>query len=78
MRVELRLFATLRDSLPPENRGVERLELTEDSTVDDVINQLQLPRDQIAVIMINGKKVALDTVLKDNDRLGIFPPVGGG
>lgn len=78
MEVELRLFATLRDRLPKENRGVDKVQLPEGSTVNDLIDRLQISQAEAAVIMVNGKKTSPDTSLTDGDRLSIFPPIGGG
>jgi molybdopterin converting factor small subunit len=46
--------------------------------VRDLVQQLGIPETKAKLIFINSFKVTLDSVLKDGDRLGIFPPVGGG
>lgn len=46
--------------------------------VMDLVTQLAIPEEDVKLIFINGKKEALSYVLQDNDRVGIFPPVGGG
>ena len=35
------------------------------------------PKD-VAILLINGIDGKLDSKLKENDRLSLFPPVGGG
>ena len=30
------------------------------------------------LVFINGRRATLNTILKDGDRLGVFPPIGGG
>lgn len=74
MQIKIRLFATLRT-----NRGKELvLDLVEDSTVIDVIEELKIDRDEVAILLINGRDGQLDTPLKNEDVVSIFPPVGGG
>ncbi|KAB3532514.1 MoaD/ThiS family protein [Alkaliphilus serpentinus] len=74
MKIEVRLFATLR-----ENRGkVLTMEFEEGSTAKEVITQLNIPIEEAAILLINGKHEALDYQLIDHDVVSIFPPVGGG
>ncbi|MGI6226252.1 MAG: MoaD/ThiS family protein [Peptococcales bacterium] len=78
MQIEVRLFATLRDLFPPEKRGIDILQLEEGSTISDLINYIKIPQDTPLIIMVNGIRKLDDVELKDGDRIGIFPPVGGG
>ncbi|MEA1968828.1 MAG: MoaD/ThiS family protein [Thermodesulfobacteriota bacterium] len=48
------------------------------TTIDSLIAELGLPEEQVKLIFINGKKEEPGYVLKHNDRVSIFPPVGGG
>ena len=73
--IDLRLFATLQKFVP-ENAGV--FPITPGSTVRDVLEQINAPVEKAKLIFVNGLKKDLDTVLKDGDRVGVFPPVGGG
>lgn len=47
-------------------------------TAGELAVHLKLPANQVKLIFINGRKCPPDTVLKETDRIGIFPPVGGG
>ena len=74
MKLNVKLFASLR-----EGRFDERdLEFSEGSSVRDVAKTAGIPEGEIAVIFINARHAELETVLRDGDRLSIFPPVGGG
>ena len=74
MRIEVRLFATLR-----EGRGkVLQKDLAPGSSVETIADSLNIPREEIAILLINGRDGALKTVLQDGDIVSIFPPVGGG
>ena len=48
------------------------------TTVDDVVADLQLPRQHFGIILINGSHAAGDTVLLAGDRLVLMPVVDGG
>ncbi|MCC5912265.1 MAG: MoaD/ThiS family protein [Clostridiaceae bacterium] len=74
MQVKVKLFATFRT-----NREKEMMmDLTQGSTPKDVIEHLNIPAEEVAIILINGIHQKLDTPLKDDDTLALFPPVGGG
>lgn len=74
MQIKVKLFATLR-----EGRGKEiLLELEEGQRSQDIIDKLQIPIEDVAILLINGRDGQLDTKLVDSDVLSIFPPVGGG
>jgi molybdopterin converting factor small subunit len=46
--------------------------------VGELTDQLKMPRDTVKLIFINGVRGSLSTPLHDGDRVGLFPPVGGG
>ena len=75
----MRLFTALRECLPPGSvDGVYSYEPEGKETIKDLANRLNLPFPQLHLIMINGEQGSLDTEIKDGDRIGFFPPVGGG
>ena len=74
MQIKVRLFATLRN-----NREKEMLmDLAQNSTPKDIIEGLNIPQKEAAIILVNGRGAKFDTILEDNDIVSIFPPVGGG
>lgn len=79
MRVEVRLFATLRKYLPTKEIGEPSfVELDGQAKVSDLLARLGIPPGEAFVVMVNGRRQDLGWTLKDGDRIGIFPPVGGG
>ena len=75
MPIELRCYATLAP-LAPANAIAFPLEPGE--TVGGLIDRLAIPRDEVKIVFVNGLATELDRELADGDRVGIFPPVGGG
>jgi molybdopterin converting factor small subunit len=73
--IEIRLYATLQKFLPD---SADQYAISPGLTVESLINELKVPKDQAKLIFINGARSDFGYVLKGGDRLGIFPPVGGG
>ncbi len=79
IQLEVRLFANLRDYHPEIGRGDSlHIKLDDHARMSDLIAQLKVPRKEISMMMVNGKHVKEDHPLKDGDRVGIFPLIGGG
>jgi thiamine biosynthesis protein ThiS len=77
--IEVRLFAYLRELFPSENRGVKKLEIPANFTIDNLLDEVGVKEKEIMIVMVNGlRKQNHNEKLKDGDRIGIFPPVGGG
>ncbi|MFO8112947.1 MAG: MoaD/ThiS family protein [Desulfosalsimonadaceae bacterium] len=79
MKIELYLYATLAKYLP-ENTGPRSatLDVDENARIRDVVDRLRIPEKSIKLVFVNGVHGQMDTVVNDGDRVGLFPPVGGG
>lgn len=75
IKIELKLFATITRYLPD---SPDMFCVKEGTTIMGVVTQLAIPESEVKLTFVNGKQRPLDHVLEDGDRLGIFPPVGGG
>ena len=53
-------------------------ELTEKSTVADLLAYLNLAKKDAVIVFINGRTRSPDHELAAGDHAGIFPPIGGG
>jgi len=73
--IQIKLFATLQRFMPAsaENYAIET-----GTTIRTLLQQLNLPENKAKLIFIDGVKAELTTVLEGGERIGIFPPVGGG
>ena len=80
MKIQLKLFASLTRFLPnPKDAGFSNLvEIEEGTTIEELLDHLKIPREQPKIIFLNGIHAEGTTVLKEGDRLGIFPPLAGG
>ena len=77
--VHVRLFATLRRHYPDLGIGEAMpVELPDGATVGQLIEHLRLPAGEVKVIFVNGIVRGEEHSLSDGDKVGVFPPVGGG
>lgn len=75
IKIDLNLFATLSRYLP---ENAERYEVMENITIEALILDLKIPLELVKLIFINGKRQEISYQIKEGDRVGLFPPIGGG
>ncbi|HUH66445.1 MAG TPA: MoaD/ThiS family protein [Syntrophales bacterium] len=80
MKVELILFASLARFAPVKagSHGNHVLDIDEGTTVMELIKSQRIPVEKIRMIFLNGLHATGEEVLKNGDRVGVFPPVAGG
>jgi molybdopterin converting factor small subunit len=73
--IQIKLFAGLQKFMPAsaENYAIEA-----GITVGSLLQQLDIPQDMIKIVFIDNVHAELTSILKGGERVGIFPPVGGG
>lgn len=74
INVEIRLFATFRE----DREKKYFFELPEKTNILDILNKLNIDREEASLILLNGIDGDVDRELKNGDVLSLFPPVGGG
>ena len=72
--IEVRLFATLRQG----RQKVYQVEADSVSTVQDIMDAVDVPRSEVNIMLINGFHQKPETEVKDGDIVSLFPAVGGG
>jgi molybdopterin synthase sulfur carrier subunit len=75
IKINLKLFVTLTKYLPEDS---ECFALSENTSVEKLISDLGIEDGIVKLIFVNGKKQDGKYLLKNSDRVGLFPPVGGG
>ncbi len=73
--VTLKLYATLHVFLPSAG---EEVPIAAGTTVGDLLRRIGVPEEKAQLVFVDGIKGALSTPLQGGERVGIFPPVGGG
>ena len=72
--IVVKLFAGLREGrekayeFPPEQF----------KTVEEIGAYLEIPKEKMAIILVNGIHAELDATFNDGDVISIFPAIGGG
>ena len=74
MEVEVRLFAGFRQGR--FNRRA--FDLPEGTCLRDVLQQLDIPQEEVSLPLVNGRYSKLDRQLAPGDVFSVFPAVGGG
>ncbi len=72
--IEVRLFANLRK----DREKVYFMESGSIATVQDIMDRLAIPREEVNILLINGFHQKPETKVNDEDIVSLFPAVGGG
>lgn len=81
MKLEVRVFAGLKCNnrdLPCYGQKEFNIDVPEKITVRQLYDIIMLEDPETMISLVNGLAQKMDYTLSDNDRVGIFPPVGGG
>ena len=75
MTIELKCFATLTQYLPENS---DEFPIDQGETITSLLAKLGIPEKDVTLFFINAARAYLESEVKDGDRVGLFPPVGGG
>lgn len=80
MRIEVRLYATFAKFGPTQRAGDPfEVELEDSASLTDLIRKLGIPEGEVHLVIVNGRIIHdRSQALGNADRVGLFPPVGGG
>ena len=83
MKMFIELYASLMPLLPPGKERFRReINVADEYTVQQLIEQLKIPPEQAHIVLINGNFV--DPInrathqIKAGDTMSVWPPVAGG
>ena len=74
MKITVKLFATLRKG----RFDKEIRQYPAGIIIKQVIDELNITKDQVAIIFVNNQHANLTQELFEKDVLAFFPPIGGG
>jgi molybdopterin synthase sulfur carrier subunit len=75
-KISISLYATLRKRRSDlANRGPVT---TKAGTIGELLDEIQIPKDEAAMVFVNEKRAVLESEVQDGDRVSIFPILGGG
>jgi len=69
-----RFYEELNDFLPPSRRKNDfTIRFKGRESVKDLIEALGIPHTEVDLILINGTSVGFNTIVKDRDRISVYP-----
>ena len=74
MQITVKLFANFRN----DRFRDKALTIVPGTTVGAIVAELDIPEDELGVILINGRHGRIDQRLSEDDNLSLFPLIGGG
>ena len=79
MRIHIHLYAGLERHVK-DYRMVEGIELDIDKpiSIEEIAARFELPRKEVGIVSVNGKRASLRHRVRDGDRIGLFSYVAGG
>ena len=79
MKIQVILYGTLRKNVADHDsaKGFP-VELPDGSSVEGLIDQLEIPRTELGTVSVNGILVKEDATLSDLDTVRIYQPIFGG
>lgn len=73
--IQIKLFANLQPFMPASG---ENYHINPGISIRNLLEELKVPQEKARLIFIDGVKADLSSTLDGGERVGIFPPVGGG
>lgn len=80
MIIEVKVFSSLRHYLPDSEKqtGKDKWDVPEGATPGQVIEILNIPEEEVRMLLINGRKSGMDRILNVGDIVHLFPLMSGG
>ena len=79
MKIELKLYASLASHMRKRtSENFWSVEISEGTRIRELLAHLKIPTNAVKVVFLNGVHASGDEILNDGDRVGVFPPIGGG
>ena len=73
--IQIKFFASLQKFTPA---SADNYAIDKGITVGELLQQLDIPQELIKIVFIDNVHAEFTSVLNGGERVGIFPPVGGG
>jgi sulfur carrier protein ThiS len=77
IKVHLKLIATYREYLPPENKGKADIEVVEGTTAVAILTDLGIPLKE-SVVLVDGRSPNPGETLQEGSVVFAFPATAGG
>lgn len=78
MKIEVKLVGRLKQYGQDKLNENNKIELNDQATVNDLIEELGMPPEQNKVVLVNGRDVKQDYELSDGDKVVFYNLLAGG
>ncbi len=79
MNLNIKLYGTLSRSIEGyDHLSGFNIDLSDESTIDDLLTHLKINPKRGGMILMNGKPIQAGTRLVDNGQIKILQPIAGG
>jgi len=75
VHIQIKLFADLSAFTPLSS---DNFPIEAGTTVRRLLADMRIPAEKVRLVFIDNIKGDLDSTLRGGERVGIFPPIGGG
>lgn len=75
--VTVKLYGVLEKFSKEKGRKVT-IDLPVDSNAGELMNALNIPKERVTIVLVNGEPADQPRGLKEADEVELFPPVSGG
>ncbi|MGI6092955.1 MAG: MoaD/ThiS family protein [Veillonellaceae bacterium] len=72
MVIEIHLYDSLRNYLPSSPSGIVTVDVLGDISVGELLDELDIDKDAVSIIIVNNQKGSLNQILHDGDKLSLF------
>jgi len=77
MKVHVDLYVNLK-KYAPEGHSSFDVQLEAGATVKTVLENLKIPADEKAIVLVNGRNADESNPLKEKDTITLYSPISGG
>ena len=74
----MRVLVSLYSGLRIDRFAEAEVELPEGAAVADLLDKLQIPLQDVGIVVVNARSGTFQQKLQADDRITLIPPVGGG
>ncbi len=77
MKVHVDLYVNLKKYAPADESSFD-IQLESGATVRSVLDILEIPAEEKAIVLLNGRNADESDALKEKDTLSLYSPISGG
>jgi molybdopterin converting factor small subunit len=77
MKINLKCFAGLAEQSACDHDIITTVDIDAETTVDRMMKKTGIAKEDVKIVMINGKISGVEQTLNDGDHVALVPATGG-